>query len=128
MPEPQSVISKEHIVTVFIQNGLNQAASVQVLGNISGTNTGAVNVGTAISAVASGNAYQTFDALQTSGWLPYISVAVTCSTAPTSGAITVTLLYPYGYSQTIIVNNDSIRDTSTHTAANDAAISWTQWL
>ena len=79
------------IITVFVDNDLNQDVSVQVKGNRVNSVTGAVNIGSAFTVAADDRESRTLTP-DTSGWLPYIFVTVTASVAPTEDAINVYII------------------------------------
>ena len=76
------------IITIFVDNDLNQDVSVQVKGNRVNSVTGAVNIGSAFTVAADDRESRTLTP-DTSGWLPYIFVTVTAPVAPTEDAINV---------------------------------------
>ena len=80
-----------NIITIFVDNDLNQAVSVQVKGNRVNSITGAVNIGSAFTVAADDTESRTLTP-DTSGWLPYIFVTVTASVAPTEDAINVYII------------------------------------
>jgi len=104
-------------VALFVSNGLNQDTTVVVKGNASQTTKGAVPLGVTLTVKAGGTAFATLTPY-TTGWLPYIYVEVRCSTAPTSGSITV-LLVRTATSQDKLVDALEIRDTNTHSPDTD---------
>jgi hypothetical protein len=117
---------KIRTIALLIQNGLNQSCTVQAVGNTSSTMTGAANLGSSATVTAGSNAVIPLSSINT-GFLPYITVSASCSTAPTSGTLSVFAVYADG-SQVTVVNADAIRDTSTHTPTTDTAIVFVQWL
>ena len=80
-----------NLITVFVDNGLDQDVSVQVKGNRVNSVTGAVNIGSALTVAADDRESRTLTP-DTSGWLPYIFVTVTASVAPTEDAINVYII------------------------------------
>ena len=80
-----------NIITVFVDNGLDQAVSVQVKGSRVNSVTGAVNIGSAFTVGADDTESKTLTP-NTSGWLPYIFVTVTAPVAPTEDAINVYII------------------------------------
>jgi hypothetical protein len=104
-------------VTVFISNGLNQAVNVQIVGCRDRSCSDSVEVGSVIVVPAGSKDARTLTP-ETSGWLPFITVRVWCTTAPTSGAVTVWLVRSAD-DQVEIVKNLEVRDTAVHTFATD---------
>jgi len=76
-------------VTLFFNNTLDQAVSITVKGNIDKTPLNAVQIGDVIT-VGAGTTKSLTLTPETTGYLPYILVVVQCSTAPTSGNLSVT--------------------------------------
>jgi hypothetical protein len=111
------IITKKLRVSIFVDNGLNQSVTVQVMANRQSSTTKAVNVGSSFTVGANSSDSRTLT-LDTSGWLPYIYVTVTCSTAPSSGSLTVYLVRSSA-DQPYLVNALAIRDTNTHTPDTD---------
>ena len=105
------------IVSIFVDNGLNQSVTVQLKANREGAYAKSVNVGSAFTVNASGQDSRTLTP-DSSGWLPYITVEVSCSTAPTSGALDVYLVRSKD-DQPKLVDSLAIRDTSPHNASTD---------
>jgi len=103
--------------TVFVDNGLNQAVTVQVKANREASATKAVNVGSAFSVAAGSTDARTVSP-ETSGWLPYVFVEVSCSTAPTSGSLTIYFVKSKD-NQPKLVDALEIRDTSAHNPSTD---------
>jgi len=104
-------------VTVFVDNGLNQAVTVQIKGNRVKDLAKSVNVGSSF-AVPAGSADARTLTPDTCGWLPYLTASLQCSTAPTSGSVTVYLIRSRG-DEVKIVDNLAIRDTNAHNASTD---------
>ncbi|MCC6049147.1 MAG: hypothetical protein LM580_00470 [Thermofilum sp.] len=114
------------IVTVYVENGLDQPVTVQILGAASSSPSVTVPIGSSFTVPAGAADAKTL-VPESSGWLPYITVSLSCSTAPSSGAVKVLLVRLDG-TTTIVVNNLAIRDTSTHTYATDPSyISVVAW-
>jgi hypothetical protein len=104
-------------VTVYVENSLDQAVTVQILGAPSNPPSSTVAIGTSFTVNPGSADFRTLIPEQT-GWTPYITVSLSASTAPTQGAVKVTLIRVDGSTQ-VIVNNLAIRDTSTHSYATD---------
>jgi hypothetical protein len=105
------------VVTVYVENGLDQPVTVQILGATSSSPSFTVPIGSGFT-VSAGAADAKTLVPESSGWLPYITVSLACSTAPTSGTVNVKLIRLDG-TTTVVVNDLVIRDTSTHTYATD---------
>jgi len=104
-------------VTVFVINGLDQSVTVQVRGNRTKSVSGAINVGSSFVVPASSTDARTLS-IDTSGWLPALFTQVSCTTAPTAGALTVYLVRNID-DQDLMVNNLAIRDTNVHDPSTD---------
>jgi hypothetical protein len=107
------------IVSVFVDNGLDQAVTVQVKANRKKAYAKAVNVGSAFTVSANSTDARTLSP-DTCGWLPYIMVEVSCSTAPTTGVLDVYLVRSRD-DQPKLVDSLAIRDTSPHNPSTDPA-------
>jgi hypothetical protein len=107
------------IATVFIDNGLNQPVNVQIVGCRDRGCSDSVDVGSVIVVPAGSKDARTLTP-ETSGWLPFITVRVWCTTAPTSGALNVWLVRSRD-DQTMLVDSLEVRDTVVHTFATDPA-------
>lgn len=86
-----SDVGRYTIGTFFVNNGLNQAVSAQIYGNITNSTTGAVTIGAAFTVATTDQESRTITS-ETAGWLPYIYIVITAAVAPASGSITVNLL------------------------------------
>ena len=104
-------------VTIFVENGLDQDVTVQVKGNRVKSTAGAINVGASFTVAANSNDARTLTP-DTSGWLPYIYVELQCSTAPSSGSVTVYLVRTRD-DQVKLVDALEIRDTNVHNPDTD---------
>jgi hypothetical protein len=117
MPIHEEIVRSKKIVTVYVENGLDQPVSVQILGAVSSTPTNTVAIGTSFTVPAGGADFRTLVPEQT-GWLPFITVSLACSTAPTTGSVKVLLVKMDG-TITTIVSDLAIRDTATHNYSTD---------
>ena len=115
----RALAEKLRFITIFVDNGLDQAVTVQVKANRVKEYAKAVNVGSAFTVSAGGTDARSLS-VETSGWLPYIMVEVSCSTAPTSGALDVYLVRSKD-DQPKLVDSLAIRDTSPHNPSTDPA-------
>jgi hypothetical protein len=114
------------IVTVYVENSLDQPVTVQILGATSNSPSATVPIGSSFT-VSAGAADAKTLVPESSGWLPYITVSLACSTAPSSGTVKVLLVRLDG-TTTVVVNNLAVRDTATHTYSTDPAyISVVAW-
>lgn len=104
-------------VTIYIINSLDQDVTVQIKGNIEKSTTNAVNVGSSFTVSAGSPDARTLTP-DTSGWLPYLYLELTCSTAPSSGSITAYIVYMAG-DKAVMVDSLEIRDTKTHNPDTD---------
>jgi len=104
-------------VTIFVENGLDQDVAVQVKGNRVKSTSGAINVGASFTVAKNSNDARTLTP-DTSGWLPYIYVELQCSTAPSSGSVTVYLVRTRD-DQVKLVDALEIRDTNVHNPDTD---------
>jgi hypothetical protein len=106
------------IVTVYVENTLDQPVTVQILNAISSSPSMTVPIGPSFTVSPNSADAKTL-VPESSGWLPYITVSLSCTTAPTTGAVTVYLVRLDGTVSTIA--SIRIRDTSTHTYKTDPA-------
>jgi hypothetical protein len=72
------------VKTVMVNNGLDQAVSIQCQGSRDGTNW--INIGTAWSVATATWTYQSCDT-----YFPYMRAVATCSVAPTTGTLSMWL-------------------------------------
>jgi len=75
------------IKTLIIENGLNQTVTFQCQGSAHSDFSNYFNIGSTWDTSASTNIYQSC-----STYIPYWRVVAQCSTAPTSGGLTVVIL------------------------------------
>jgi len=113
------------IVTVYVESTLDQPVTVQILGAASGSPAATVPICSSITVPPNSADAKTL-APEQSGWLPYITVSLSCTTAPTTGAVTVLLIRLDGTVSTVA--RIQIRDTLTHTYKTDpASITLVPW-
>jgi hypothetical protein len=105
------------IVTVFISNSLDGDVYVQIVGCRDSGCSDSVDVGSVIVVPAGSKDARTLTP-ETSGWLPFITVRVWCSTAPTSGAVSIWLVRSVE-DQSLLVDSLAIRDTVVRSFATD---------
>ena len=103
--------------TIYVDNGLDQAVVIQVKANRERTYANSVNVGSPFTVAAGSQDARTLTP-STSGWLPYVTVEVYCTVAPTSGSLTVYLIRGR-YDQAKLVDALEIRDTLKHNPTTD---------
>jgi len=75
------------IKTLIIENGLNRSVSLQCQASAHEDFSHAFNVGTSFDVSLSTDTFQTCDS-----YFPYWRLVATCSTAPTTGSLTVIIL------------------------------------
>ena len=80
-----------NIITVWVENGLDQNVSVQVKGNRVNSVTGAVDIGTAFDVATVDREARTMEPTD-EGFLPYIFIEVTAAGVPTSGNLNAYLI------------------------------------
>jgi len=107
-------------ITLYINNQLNQPVTVQVKGNITNSASGLVDIGSSFTVSASTADAKTLSP-DTCGFLPYITVSLSCSTAPTSGSVSIYRVRSKTDIATI-VNSLPIRDTNTHDPTTDPTV------
>jgi len=76
-----------------------------------------VNVGSPFTVSANSQDARSLS-VETSGWLPYIMVEVSCAVAPTTGSLTIYRIKSKN-DQIKLVDALEIRDTDTHTPDSD---------
>ena len=82
-----SDVSRYKIVTIHVDNDLNQDVSMQVKANRAKSTTGATNVGTPFSIAATSGIEARTITPESEGFLPYIFIEATCSVSPASGDV-----------------------------------------
>jgi hypothetical protein len=108
---------KKKTITIYVENTLNQPITIQILGAPSNPPSSTVPIGSSFTVNPGSADFRTLIPEQT-GWTPYITVSLSASTAPTQGAVKVTLIRIDGSTQ-VIVNNIPITDTTTHNYSTD---------
>lgn len=76
------------LISIFVDNGLDQAVTIQVKANREKALPKSVNVGSPITVSAGTTDARTLSP-DTSGWLPYLTVSLQCAVAPTLGSVTI---------------------------------------
>ena len=113
-------------VTIYVENSLDQPVTVQILGAPSNPPSSTVPIGTSFTVNAGSADFRTLIPEQV-GWIPYLTVSLYSSTAPTAGLVRVILIRADN-STDIIVSKLPIRDTAVHTYATDPSyISVVAW-
>jgi len=105
-------------VTIFVENSLDQDVTVQVKANRVKSTAGAINVGSSFTVTKGSNDARTLTP-DTSGWLPYITVTAKCTTAPSTGKLTVWLVR--AREDQVKLMELEIRDTEEHWGT------WAEW-
>lgn len=112
-------------ITLYVINSLDQDVTVQVKGNRIEDTDNVADVGNSFT-VSSGSAdYQSLVPSQ-SGITPYVYVELSCSTAPSSGDVTVYQVEGSN-AEKVMVDALEIRDTDTHDPSTDDEISILGW-
>jgi len=114
---PTELREELRLISIFIDNGLDQDVTVQVKTNREAVHAKAVNVGSAFTVSANSQDARSLS-VETSGWLPYIMVEVQCSVAPTSGALDIYRIRGRD-DEVKLVDSLEIRDTNLHTPTTD---------
>jgi len=105
------------LISVFVDNGLDQDVTVQIKANRVESTSKAVSIGSAFTVSAGGSDARSLS-VETSGWLPWIYVEVACPVAPTSGSVTIYRIRSKD-EEVKLVDALEIRDTTTHTPDTD---------
>lgn len=89
-PHPSAVAdcSRFSVVTIVVENGLDQAVSVQPNGSRLSTVVGYAAMGAAVDVPAAGMNYIMLTPT-IRGWMPFVFVIVTAAAPPTSGVLNV---------------------------------------
>jgi len=120
---PQGVVTRRdlreelRLISVFVDNSLDQAVTVQVKANRVRELAKSVNVGAAFSVPAGETDFRSLS-VETSGWLPWLTVSLKCDVAPTAGAVTVYRIRSKE-DEVKVVDILKIRDTAEHDAGTD---------
>ena len=120
-------------LTLFIENYLDKTLYVQVIGtmhpSIAKASSRYVLIGSEYS-VAAGDHEAISLVPDRDGWLPFVSVELWCTEAPTTGYVNVWALYLYDWDVrdlAIVCRSLEIRDTEKHTPLTDNNIRWVRW-
>jgi len=105
------------LISIFVDNGLDQPVTVQVKANREKALAKSVNVGSAFTVSAGATDFRSLS-VETSGWLPYVTVTLQCATAPTSGSVTVYRIRSKDDEVKLVVTLE-IRDTALHDNSTD---------
>ena len=79
------------VITVWVENGLDQDVSVQIKGNRVNSTTGAVDIGAAFTVATVDREARTMEPTD-EGFLPFIFIEVTAAVIPTSGNLNAYLI------------------------------------
>jgi hypothetical protein len=121
-----TIIQMFRYITIFVDNSLDQDVSITIKGNREPALAKSVNILSAFT-VAENSTYAKTLTPENSTYLPYITVSVSCSTAPTSGYLNIYRIRP-DLTEDKIVDNLAIRDTNVHDNSTDPAfIKIIQW-
>jgi len=104
-------------VTVVVYNGQDQPVNVQLIGCADNTCFNNTNIGSAFSVGSKQTVMKTLTP-DTSGWAPYLTASLQCTTAPTIGGMAVSVLRTATDYQ-FITNSFAIRDTNVHNYSTD---------
>jgi len=80
-----------NIITIWVENGLDQNVSVQIKGNRVNSVVGAVDIGAAFNVVTVDREARTMEPTD-EGFLPYIFIEVTAAGVPTAGNLNAYLI------------------------------------
>jgi len=80
-----------NVITIWVENGLDQNVSVQITGNRVNSVVGAVDIGVAFDVVTLDREARTMDPTD-EGFLPYIFVEITAAGVPTTGDLNAYLI------------------------------------
>jgi len=105
------------LISIYIDNGLNQAVTIQMKANRENSHTKAVNICFSFTVPANSQDARSLS-VETSGWLPYLMTEVYCTVAPISGSLTFYRIRSKE-EQDKLVDALAIRDLTTHTPATD---------
>ena len=80
-----------NVITIWVENGLDQNVSVQIKGNRVDSTTGAVDIGVAFNVATVDREARTMEPTD-EGFLPYIFIEVTAAGVPTTGDLNAYLI------------------------------------
>jgi len=83
------------IITVFVNNELDQTVTVQAKGNFTPTHVNSVSIGTTFDVAANSVEARNLS-VYTTAWMPFSFCELKCATAPTKGAVHVKYLKRVG--------------------------------
>ena len=75
------------VKTIIVENGLNQQVTLQCQGSAHSDFSNSFNIGASFNVAADTDTYQTCDS-----FFPYMRLTAICSTAPTTGSLTVNFI------------------------------------
>ena len=111
-------------ISIFVDNGLDETVTVQFKANRQNNTTKAVDMGATFQVAGAGSDARSLSH-ETSAWLPYLYLEVSCSVAPTAGALNIYLIR--GSDEQYLVEALEIRDMATHDPDSDAEITIKPW-
>ena len=113
----KDLMSELRLITVFVVNKLNQTVTIQIKANRVKSAVDAVSVGSSFTVSANSSDFRSLS-VETAGWAPWIYTEVSCSTAPSSGSVTIYRVKNKGIEDKL-VDALAITDTATHTSTTD---------
>ena len=104
-------------VTVVVYNGQDQPVNVQLIGCTDNICLNKTNIGSGFSVGSQQTVMKTLTP-DTSGWTPYLTASLQCTTVPTIGGVMV-LVVRTATDYQYITNSFAIRDTNIHDYSTD---------
>jgi len=108
------------LITIKVENDLDQAVNIQVYANHESSTTKSKALGSAFAVGAGQVEVRTLAPGLAVGWLPWLYLAASSSTAPASGSLTARLIKLSGAME-FFFKDYEIRDTATH---NSRILRW----
>lgn len=106
------------LISIFVDNRLDEDVTVQVKANRIQDTEKAVNVCPSFTVAAGGSEARSYS-VTTSGWLPYVYVEAQCATAPTEGYLDVYRI-TFKNQEDKLVDGLKITDTDLHSPQTDS--------
>lgn len=113
----EELMKELRFISIYIDNGLDQDVTIQIRANREKAYAKSVPVGSPFTVRANSQDARSLS-VETSGWLPYIMVELSCSIAPTDGSLTVFRIRGIG-DEVKLVDALEVRDTAVHTPDTD---------
>jgi len=104
-----------NLISIKIANDLDQDVAVQIYANHEKSTSKVATLGATFIVKAGSVSVKTLLGGMSSGWLPWLYLTATCSTAPASGSLTAWLVSATGESG-LFFDAVAIRDTAVHTS------------